>query len=120
VARSLLNEDQRRHLASALDLLTEDLQGLPPVVRRPADEVLRCVMALRHRLRLPPGGRPPQAHRVRVLAETWAMRVTDLRAERLAGYGRVAPELSPTLDPLLDDLVRSLRALAAAGAGALE
>jgi hypothetical protein len=49
---------------------------------------------------------------VAAVAEVWAARVEDLRADRLKSYGDVHPDLGATIDPQLERLHGALDALA--------
>jgi hypothetical protein len=120
----LLTHNQQRRLSTHLRLLLDDLTTLADLpelaaaggagahVRSLVDSARAEASALRKRLGLPPDRGPALARRVAATAEVWAVRVEDLRAQRLRGYGDVHPDLAATLDPPLDELRRALVALA--------
>lgn len=118
MAASLLNDNQRRHLATAFHLLAEDLErlqvlaGVPTDIHDRVDAVLHSVRQVVHDLKLPPPRHRDALHSVSVVAGTWAMRAHELRASRLRGYGPVHPALGDRLDPLIDQLQAALYALA--------
>lgn len=122
MSATLLNENQRRRVATFLQLLAEDIahlkrqQSLPESVQVKLDAVDGCVRDISRELALPPARKLGPLHRVLLIAEVWAMRAYDLRAARLRGYGSVHPELPPRLDPLVDEMQACLRDLAAAAA----
>ena len=114
----LLNEHQRRHLATTLHLLLthleelRDLPGVTPEVREAIQGTSARARAVIDSLSLRTPRIPDTMKRIRVAAEVWAMRTEELRADRLQAYGGVHPALSGRLDPLVDDLRRSLKTLA--------
>lgn len=124
MSASLLTEHQRRHLATFLQLLTEDLAQLTrlPEIGHPAapyhrlaDQVTAvAARALRIAQDFELTLQPPAdaSRRVWAVAHVWAARAPELRARNLRGYGPVHPELAKHLDPLIDGLTKSLFALA--------
>lgn len=132
MAVSLLNEQQRRRLATHLGLLVSDLDALaraPELGRDGAahselkDAIAttrRAADAMRATLGLAPDRAPSFARRVAAMAEVWAARIEDLRARRLKAYGPVHPELAAALDPGLDEVLKRLGALGGAARGVPE
>jgi hypothetical protein len=131
---SLLNEQQRRRLATHLGLLVSDLEALgraPELgreggggayaeVKDAIATTRRAVDAMRATLGLAPDRAPSFARRVAAAAEVWGARIEDLRARRLKAYGPVHHELAATLDPGLDEVLRRLEALGGAARGVAE
>jgi hypothetical protein len=123
---SLLNEQQRRRLATHLGLLVSDLDALaraPELGREGAayaalkDAIAatrRAADAMRAMLGLAPDRAPSFARRVAAVADVWSARIEDLRARRLKAYGPVHADLAPILDPGLDEVLRRLEALGGA------
>jgi hypothetical protein len=123
---SLLNEQQRRRLATHLGLLVSDLEALartPELGREGSayaelkDAIAttrRAADTVRATLGLAPDRAPSFARRVAAVAEVWVARIEDLRARRLKGYGPVHPDLAATLDPGIDEVLRRLGVLGAA------
>lgn len=123
---SLLNENQRRRIGTHLRLLEEDIISLgrqPELARDGAaydrirallDQILRKADALGNALALGPPVVPALRRRVGAVGEIWAVRMEDLTAEQLKGYGTVHPELEATLDRRVSELVSLLEQLAAA------
>lgn len=117
---SLLSENQQRRLGTHLRLLLDDLAALAdapalrghPRLHRLVDEATRAAEALRGDLGLPLEHGPSLRRRVAATAEVWAVRVEDLRAQRLRAYGPVNPDLANVLDPRLEQMRRILMALA--------
>lgn len=116
---TILNDNQRRHVATALHLLELDVQrlrrrrGLTPELQSALHEVSRRARRLLDEFSLPPA-RPLSAPReVLAVASVWVVRVDDLRARRLRAYGPVAPGLEERLHPLIDELSGSLKNLMA-------
>jgi hypothetical protein len=126
---NLLTNNQERRLLTHLRLLLDDLDALAtlPELERAGeagrrvlgllDETRAAARELRAALGLPENQGTTPARRVAATAEVWAVRVEDLRARRLRGYGEVHPDLGATLDPRLDHLRRALLALAEAATG---
>lgn len=120
---SLMTRHQRRHVASVMQLLLEDMAVLleQPEVRDPAGrfaparaaiaDVSRAAGALVRECQLELPEPVPVDQRIRSVAYTWAARVSDLKAERLKGYGAVHPALHRCLDPSVDRVLRALVAL---------
>jgi hypothetical protein len=123
---SLLNENQRRHLASALHLLEADIErlqrhrGLSQDVRHALEDVMREARGLLAAFALPAARPLSGAREVQAVASIWSIRVDDLRVRRLRAYGPVHPDLEAHLQPLIDELHTSLRKLARAGEQAAE
>ena len=121
---NLLNADQERRLVTHFGMLIADLEALaqsPDLVPRGASharvrERIAATLAAAHGLRraldLPPDRAPSLKRRVAAVAEVWAARVDDLRAERLRSYGTVHPELASRLDPRVAEVRRLLERLA--------
>lgn len=132
MAMSLLNENQRRRVHTHLRLLGEDLDALKRLsvlvsdrpgaasVRDRLAQALAAAQTTREALGLPADEKPDERRHIGAVAEVWAARVEDLRAQRLKAYGAVHPDLAGTLDPLLERLRRALEALADAAAKELE
>ena len=125
MAVPLLNDDQRRRLATHLRLLRQDLDALtqtPALAARgdPYDAIRALVAHARAAVQdlsaavdLPaPEHAPSLRRRVAALAEAWAVRMEDLVARRLAGYGPVHPGLAQRLDPGVERLRAILTELA--------
>jgi hypothetical protein len=124
----ILNENQRRRIATHLHLLEEDLAALGrlPALARTGEaydqirELLTQISgradALRAALDLGAYRTPPLRRRVGALAEIWAVRVEDLVAVRLKSYGTVHPELGARLDARVTELKTLLERLADAAA----
>ena len=124
----ILNDNQRRRIATHLHLLEEDLATLArlPTLGRagsPYDKIhallaaaTRQVDELRAALDLGEYRTPPLRRRVGAVAEIWAVRVEDLVARRLKGYGRVHPGLAARLDARVTELKTLLERLADAAA----
>lgn len=123
-----LNENQRRRIATHLHLLEEDLAALArlpalqeqaaPVklVRALLGEIGRKSEALSSALELGVLQAPTLRRQVGAVAEIWAVRMEDLMAHRLIGYGRVHPKLSGLLDRRVAELTQLLQRLADAAA----
>ena len=123
---NLLNDNQQRRLGTHLGLLVSDLDTLAqspelqregPGLARVRDAIAaarRAADEMRVALGLPVERAPSLKRRGAAVAEVWAARIEDLRARRLAGYGRVHPELAGRLDPRVVDVRARLEALAAA------
>lgn len=115
---TLFNDNQRRHVATHLNLLAADLAQVKEyeIVRGPLRESFAAVDAALQRtlreLSVAPARESDPTHRVRVVAEVWAMRLHDLHAVALRGYGAVHPDLAARLDPLIDEIQLRLRELA--------
>jgi hypothetical protein len=117
---NLLSDNQKRRLASHLGLLVDDLGALAaapalqshPRLARLVDDAVQGAQALRADLGLPAERGPSLRRRVAATAEVWAVRVDDLRAHRMRGYGPVHPELADLLDPRLEAMRKILLALA--------
>lgn len=117
---SLLSDNQQRRLGTHLRLLLDDLAGLSdlpalrrhPHLRQLVQEATQAAEELRDELELPVEHGPSLRRRVAATAEVWAVRVEDLRAQRLRAYGPVNPELAGVLDPQLERMRRVLVALA--------
>jgi len=120
----LLNDDQRRRLATHLRLLVQDLDGLAqsPHLSPPGDayDAIRALVAqargavhdISVALDIPAEHAPSFKRRVAALAEVWAVRMEDLVARRLKGYGAVHPGLAQRLDPGVERLRALLTELA--------
>lgn len=125
---TLLNDNQQRRLGTHLRLLTADLEALAecPELARPGDpyDRLRGLVSaargatdeVREALHLPTERGPSVKRRIAAVAEVWAVRLADLRARRLSGYGPVHPDLARQLDPRIEDVRRTLLDLADAAA----
>jgi hypothetical protein len=123
-ARELLNENQRRRVATHLRLLREDLEDvmrLPPLApdtaagRRIGEVVGRIeaeMRALRAQFGIADEGPGLLRRHVAAIAEVWWSRVEDLRARRLKAHGEVHPGLSAALDPHVERLEALLLELA--------
>ncbi len=120
MAVTLLTDNQQRRLGTHLRLLLDDLAALSdvPMLRRHPHlqhlvlEATQAAQTLRDDLELPVEHGPSLRRRVAATAEVWAVRVEDLRAQRLRAYGPVNPELAGVLDPQLEQMRRILMALA--------
>ncbi len=123
---SLLNENQARRIATHLQLMNEQLTALarlPELARegRPFDAV-RALIArvaaasdtLRETLGLGTVAVPDFRRRVSAVAEIWAVRMEDLAAARLKGYGAVHPDLASPLDGGITELTSLLAQLSEA------
>jgi hypothetical protein len=117
VLKAHLNEHQRRHIASGLRLLLEDLTRvdreptLPDEVRRGIALVGEAARGLARHLGLTLPRESTPLARVHAVAGIWGARVYDFHAEHLRGYGAVDPRLGAELDPLVDGLQARLHAL---------
>ncbi|HTR20282.1 MAG TPA: hypothetical protein VMH88_05440 [Gemmatimonadales bacterium] len=117
---SLLSENQQRRLGTHLRLLLDDLAALAdapalrghPHLHRLVDDAMQAAAALRAELDLPEERGPSLRRRMAATAEVWAVRVEDLRAQRLRAYGPVDPNLAAVLDPRLEAMRKILLALA--------
>lgn len=120
---TLLNDNQRRHLAACFRLLVEDVAqlmgqpALPDPVRIELGAVTTCVQHIIDQFALPVAREAEPSRRVQVVAEVWMTRAHDLRAAGLRGYGAVHPQLASQLDPLIDRLQARLHDLAAMASG---
>jgi hypothetical protein len=124
MSNALLNENQRRRVATHLHLLEEDLAALARVpalqqssasfdrIRALLAEIAQKGEALRNVLGLGVPPAPSLKRRIGAVAEIWAMRMEDLMAHRLRGYGRVHPGLSALLDHQVAELIQLLQRLA--------
>jgi len=121
---TLLTEDQRRHLSVSVHLLLADLAELAehPELGSATDTetgvrgaLERTQQAARRLLDVLGLDEPrPRSARRRLLsvAGVWLVRVSELRARALRGYGPLHPDLATTLDPLVAELRDRLRELA--------
>ena len=126
VSATLLNENQRRRLASALSVLTTDLETLSLLpqlggsgaeaarVRATLAEAFEAMARLRTALSIPVDPPPSAKRRLRAVAGVWSDRIHELRPRRLRGYGPVHAGLGDILEPHLDQLQRVLTALSQA------
>ena len=124
MADDILNENQRRRVATHLHLLEEDMAtlGRLPALGRPGApydgirallaEITGQVEELRITLDLGEYRPPLLQRRVGAVAEIWAVRVEDLVARRLKNYGRVHPGLAERLDARMNALGTLLGRLA--------
>lgn len=122
MAARLLNDNQKRHLATYLHLLAKDLTGLkhaslPSSVIDRLDGALASVHRVVDAFGLPQIEESSPTRRVRVTALALAAEMRDLRARGLRRYGSVDPHLAERLDPLVDRLQEDLYALAEAAGG---
>jgi hypothetical protein len=110
----LLNDNQRRHVTTALHLLQADVRrllqrgDLSQSARTALEAVARLVPRLQAAFDLPPVPSLSARREVQAVASVWAMRIDDLRTRRLRAYGRVHPGLQERLDPLVDELRTAL------------
>jgi len=122
VRESLLNDNQRRHVATFLHLLVKDLAqlragpGLSGPVHVAMDAVTKSAQQIAAAFGLVLPREPDLSHQVRVVAEVWGMRAHDIRAAPLRSYGPIHPGLAERLDPLVGQLQSHLRDLAGAAA----
>jgi len=119
---ALLNDNQRRHLATFLHLLAKDLTGLrhaslPQPVLQQLDSTIASIHRLVDAFGLPEIEESSPTRRARVVALALAAEMHDLRAHGLRRYGGVDPRLAERLDPLVDQLQADLYALAGAAGG---
>jgi hypothetical protein len=124
--RRLLNHNQRRHFATHLQLLLEDLRELAQlpelardgVVTRGIWSALREAEVAARRLgaalELPVERQRDFRRRVGATADVWAVRTYELEPGALAAYGAVDPDLAPTLAPLVAQLRQRLLELSVA------
>jgi hypothetical protein len=124
VKDDLLNENQRRRIATHLHLLGEDLATLGRLpelhragpaydrVRALFSEITQKATAVRQELGLDVPSVPPLRRRVGAVAEIWAVRMEDLTARRLQSSGNVHPGLAERLDPRISELTLLLERLA--------
>lgn len=119
---SLLNDNQRRHMATFLHLLHRDVTQLKRGVSLGApvhdaiDAVLGSAQEIADAFELVVPREPDLRHQIRVVAEVWGMRIHDIRAAPLKSYGPVHPALAERLDPLVMRLHTHLRELSGAAA----
>lgn len=119
----LLNENQRRRVATFLQLLVKDVEQLKTYsdlsvpIHGALDQVLTSIDRLLSELNVTLPSEPDLLHRVQVLAEVWSMRAHDIRAAALRGYGALHPELADRLNPLVEEVQKDLWALADAARG---
>jgi hypothetical protein len=126
MTETLLTDDQQRRVATHLRLLVEDLDALaedrqlaraePASVLELVERIRTAAERWRGELGLTADRTPGLRRRVAAVAEIWAMRVEDLKARRLGGYGTVHPSLERQLDPRVEELRGLLIALADAAA----
>ncbi len=126
MASGLLNHNQRRHVATYLQLLLEDLRELEASPDRPRDraendavssalrDIVAAVRCIGDALDLPLERRRDFRRRVSAIANVWAMRTYEIEAKALAAYGVVDPEVGSILSPLVAELRERLHSLAAA------
>ncbi|UCF41415.1 MAG: hypothetical protein JSW43_03535 [Gemmatimonadota bacterium] len=125
----LLNANQRRHVATHVHLLLDDLAQLGQLAelggseesaRRVRHALSRAEVAAQEmmaQLDLPPSRARGARQHVVAAANVWATRIYELNAKRLAAYGPVHEELANRLDRLVSDLRHRLVEL---GEAALE
>lgn len=118
MTENLLNKNQKRRLATSLHLLEREIDALngeprlAPVIEESVGLIHDVVSEIFEAFALEPVGEPSPGHRARVLAEVWAMRLSDLKSTGLGGYGAVHPDLGTRLDPLIESLEENLNHLA--------
>lgn len=118
MSEPLLNENQRRRVATFLQLLVKDLEqlkthaDLSEPIHGALDQVLESIDRLLRELDVALPTEPDLLHRVQVIAEVWSMRAHELRAAALRGYGALHPDLADRLNPLVEAVQRDLWALA--------
>jgi hypothetical protein len=120
----LLNENQRRRIATHLHLLQDDIDALGRLpalsemdatfdhVRTLLREIVQKADDLRASLALGVPRIPSLQRRIGAVAEIWAVRMEDLMAGRLKSYGRVHPDLAGRLDHYVRELTALLQQLA--------
>jgi hypothetical protein len=126
---ALLNEHQRRHIETTLQLLGESLRelaalpaprGREAMWRRIAGDIAMAEAAV---VRIADGfgletvRSADPLQRVGSIAAAWSADLADLSAARLRRYGHVHPELAAVLDPAVVDLRQRLLAIAKAVRG---
>jgi hypothetical protein len=128
MTQQLLNQNQRRRLSTNLVLLENDLGALSRLpelgrtgssyarVRELVAGILQKAATTRATLDLGDANLPSLRRRIAAVAEIWAVRVEDLVARRLQGYGAVHPDLARQLDPPIRELAAMLEQLADAAA----
>ena len=124
----LLNEYQSRRITTNLQLMHDDLAALsrsePMTQEGAAFDTVRALIArinaasdeLREALHLGSIEAPDFRRRVAAVAEIWAVRMEDLAARRLTGYGDVHPDLAARLDHRIANLSSLLLQLVDAAA----
>lgn len=122
----LLNHNQRRHVATYLQLLLEDLGELEQSPGPPRDhpghhlvlsalrDTAAAVRRIGEALNVPVERPRDFRRRVGAVANVWATRTYEIETRALAAYGRVDPELGHILAPLVAELRHRLHALAEA------
>ncbi len=118
--KGLLNENQRRHVATHVHLLLDDIAQLGQLaelsrseepfqrLREALDEVEAGAQEMVAELDLPPRRARRTRERVLAAANVWVTRLHELSARRLRAYGPVHADLADHLDPLAADLRRRL------------
>ena len=126
---SLLNQNQRRHVATHVHLLLDDLAQLAQLaelarpgepyrkLREALDEVETSAQEMVQQLDLPPRRAHGARQHVLAAASVWGTRIYELNAKRLRAYGTVHGDLAERLDPLVAKLRERLMEL---GEAALE
>lgn len=120
---NLLNRNQRRHVATHLQLLIEDLRELaalpelsaetpgPRAIHGALREVDCAARRLGGALGLPMERERDVRRRIGATADVWAMRSYELEPRALGAYGQVHPQLGPLLTPLVAELRHRLLVL---------
>jgi len=123
MSESLLNENQRRHVATHVHLLLDDLTQLTQLaelarpgepyrkLREVLDEVEAGAQEMVAELDLPPRRAHGARQHVQAAASVWGTRIYELNAKRLRAYGPVHADLAQHLGPLVTELRRRLLAL---------
>jgi hypothetical protein len=123
MSQSLLNENQKRHVATHVHLLLDDIAQLRQLAElsRPEasfqrlcaalDEVEAGAQRMVEKLDLPPRRVHGARQHIQAAANVWATRVHELGAKQLRAYGPVRHDLADRLDPLVNDLRRQLLVL---------
>jgi hypothetical protein len=105
----LLNANQRRHVATHVHLLLDDVAQLAQLessrrVQRSLRHVEAAAQEMIAQLDLPPSRARGARQHVVAAANVWATRIYELNAKRLSAYGPVHEELADRLDRLVTDL----------------
>jgi hypothetical protein len=120
---SLLNQNQRRHVATHVHLLLDDLAQLAQLaelaspgepyrkLREALDEVEASAQEMVAELDLPPRRAHGAKQHVLAAASVWGTRIYELNAKRLRAYGTVHGDLAEHLDPLVTKLRERLMEL---------
>jgi hypothetical protein len=114
--KDLLNENQRRHVATHVHLLLDDLAQLTQLaelarpgepyrkLRAALEEVEASAQEMVAQLDLPPRRAHGARQHVVAAASVWGTRIYELNAKRLRAYGPVHGDLAERLDPLVTKL----------------